>query len=111
MQISAVGIAWYRSPEDYDSLRAVFTDSDTLPDTYDDWLAKAEQLEKQIKAQHGRPIRAYIDPVNFPKWCKENGYDLNSQGRSEFGNSQAAKVIFKERSAKNGSEDERTPDN
>ncbi len=97
MQISATGIAWYRTPKDYQSLRAVFSDADTLPGTYEDWLAKAEQLEKRIKAQGGRPIRAYMDPVNFPKWCKDNGCDVDAQGRTNFASAHAAQILFKEK--------------
>lgn len=94
MEISAHGIAWYRTAEDYRDLRAIFTDPDTLPDTYEDWLAQAEQVEKRMKAEGGRVVRAYIDPVDFPKWWQDHGCDVNAHGRMEFANAEAVKGLL-----------------
>ncbi|MHB8953517.1 MAG: hypothetical protein ACYC4U_11155 [Pirellulaceae bacterium] len=98
MQVSAVGIPWYRSADDYAQLRAVSGDADTFCDTYDEWLTKAQQLENRVTRDGGRPIRAYMDPVEFPKWCRDRGLNINTQARSHFGSEFAAQVIFKERS-------------
>lgn len=48
MKVSTVGIPWYR-PDDYNKLRKLFVDGNILHATYKEWLASAEQLEKQLK--------------------------------------------------------------
>ncbi len=99
VDISATGIPWYRTAEDYRDLLAIVTDADILPDTYEDWLAKAEDFEKEIKAKGGRALRAYIEPGNFPKWCTDNGCDVNAYGRAEFAATYAAEILRKEQAA------------
>ena len=96
MDISAAGIAWFRTAKDYRDLLAIFPDADILPDTYEDWLAKAKAVEKIKKAEGSRPLRAYIEPGNFPKWCADNGCDVNAHGRAEFAAAYAAKIVLEE---------------
>ncbi len=96
MGISATGIFWYRTAEDYRDMLAIFTDADKLPDTYEDWLAKAEVTEEIEKAKGRRTIRAYIEPGDFPKWCMDSGCDVNAHGRGEFAVAYAAKIVLKE---------------
>ena len=96
LPISVTGIPWFRTPEQYRDLLAIFTDADILPDTYEEWLAKAEGVEKIKKAEGGRPLRAYIEPGNFPKWCADNGCDVNAHGRLEFATAYAAKIVLEE---------------
>lgn len=87
--VSAVGIPWYRGV-DYDELRRIMTDGDKLPDRHLDWLQKAEQLERQIKARGQRCYRAIIDPQTFPAWCEARGLNVNAEGRIAFANAVAA---------------------
>ena len=70
--ISAVGITWYR-PETYRRCLAIFEDSSNLPDTYFEWLVRAEEWEKQSKREGLKVVRAEIDPVTFPGWCADHG--------------------------------------
>ncbi len=99
MTISATGILWYRTAKEYRDMLAIFVDADILPDTYEDWLAKAEAVEKIKKAEGVRPIRAYIEPSNFSKWCADNGYDVDAHGRLDFAAAFAAKIVLKEQAA------------
>ena len=85
----AVGISWFR-PETYDACMSVFSDSDDLPDTYKDWLALAEQAERQVASQGMKVVRVDIDPNAFPKWCAANGHSqLDKHARMMFGNEKA----------------------
>ncbi|MFA5897910.1 MAG: hypothetical protein WC829_02235 [Hyphomicrobium sp.] len=82
-KIQKVGIPWYR-PEDYPKLLGVFADADRLPATHADWLARAEQLEQQVRASGKRVERVYLDPDKFPAWCRERGLDINGQARAGY---------------------------
>jgi hypothetical protein len=82
------GVAWY-AREDYAALLSIFEDADTLPTTYDEWLAKAEELEGEFKARGYHVVRALIDPKTFPSWCAARGLKLNANARTNFGNEKA----------------------
>ena len=82
--IRALGIPWYRR-EDWDALLALFVDAERLlPATYDKWLRRAEQAEKEFKRQGTIAERVYIDPIEFSLWCVDRGTDLDAAARMNF---------------------------
>ncbi len=98
MQESATGISWYRK-RDYEALLSVFVDAASLPRTYDEWLAKAMELEREVKRRGSRVIRAYVDPIEFPKWCRTTGHKTDASGRVAYGSSICAATLSDERAA------------
>jgi hypothetical protein len=102
MQI-AYGVFWYRTAEDYAHMLTVFTDSDELPDTYDEWLANAKHAEDLVRREGGSPLRAYVVPEDFAKWCADHDTNVDSQGRLDFANWFAARSAFGDRSDHPGS--------
>ncbi|MCA9137275.1 MAG: hypothetical protein KDB00_10960 [Planctomycetales bacterium] len=86
---SAVGIMWY-SRENFDGFMSLFSDSDDLPSTYDDWLVKAEHAEKQVQSQGMKVVRVETDPETFRSWCNERGYsNIDTHARMGFGSFKA----------------------
>ena len=83
MSVDAIGVTWYRR-EDYERLKAMFKDGEKLPDTYEDWLAKAQVTVLTLAADRLRVERAYIDPETFPKWCEEKGLEMDADARTDF---------------------------
>ena len=84
-QVDIVGIGWYRRG-DWDALRALFVDRHVLPATYDDWLARAEALERQLEASGKRVVRAEIRPRTFGDWCQRTGRAPDAAARTAWGN-------------------------
>jgi hypothetical protein len=83
---SAVGIGWYR-PETYERCLAIFDDASKLPRTYDDWLVRAVEAEKQARDKGLRVVRVEIDPDTFPRWCADEGFTkIDEHARQVFGN-------------------------
>ncbi|HJR21475.1 MAG TPA: hypothetical protein VJ822_07635 [Dongiaceae bacterium] len=81
--VRVVGMVWYRR-EDYKAIKAIMVDSEELPDTYDKWRYQVEKTVKQLK-RHGLMVeRVYIDPQEFPDWCRAKGMQLNGAARSAF---------------------------
>jgi len=78
-----VGIAWYKR-EEYDTLRRLFTDGDSLPDTYDKWLEKVGVVLKELRREGRVSRKVYIDPVAFPAWCASKGFQVNGSARAQF---------------------------
>lgn len=90
--VQAIGIAWYREA-DYERLRSIFIDSHALPDTFEKWQQKAEQIRK-TQIQQGRiVIQAYIDPDTFPAWCAARGHKVDASGRMAFANAEAYRIV------------------
>lgn len=92
MQISVAGMPWYRE-EDYARILSVMTDAANLPLTYQDWLKKAEQVERTFKAKGMTVIRAIIDPDAFPAWCAAIGLNVDASSRSRWGNEAAIRSV------------------
>lgn len=83
MQLNATGISWYR-PKDYDRLKAMFTDGQKLPDTFDSWLSRAKAIYDHL-TKEGRVVhQAFIDPDTFPEWCETRGMEMDEKARMQY---------------------------
>ena len=100
MPVSVVGIAWYRR-EDYDHLKAASKDGWKLPDTFDDWLETAQLAYGTLTGQGLTVVRAYIDPDTFPAWCRDHGFEMDTEARMAFGSECAANKLEAKRRRKN----------
>jgi hypothetical protein len=81
-----IGIAWYKDEAVYLKALSVFTDSENMPASYNDWKALVERECELIKGSGNIAIRAEIDPETFTAWCASRGFVPNSQGRIAFVN-------------------------
>jgi hypothetical protein len=80
-----VGLPWYRR-SDYAALLALFTDPDKLPIAYDEWLSRAESVEKQMRTAGLAVVRVWIRPGPFEVWCKQQGLLPDQRARLSFAN-------------------------
>jgi hypothetical protein len=78
-------LPWYER-RDYPALLKLFSDPDKLPATYDAWLERAEQVERQFKRAGFGVARIWIRPVPFAGWCKERNVSLDQRARLTFAN-------------------------
>ena len=81
-----IGIAWYKDESTYRTALAIFTDSATMPATYEDWKALVGRECEEIKGAGNIALRADIDPETFTDWCNGHGFIPDSQGRTAFVN-------------------------
>jgi hypothetical protein len=93
MKVSVMGLAWFRR-EDYRTLKSLFADGTGLHPSYDDWLKAAEGMFEQLKRQGIETHKVYIDPEEFPAWCKANGLNIDSKARIRFANETVAKMYL-----------------
>ncbi|MGI8981274.1 MAG: hypothetical protein ACR2FY_18770 [Pirellulaceae bacterium] len=94
MKVAALGVAWY-TPESYPLCRAVMLDGNEFPETYEEWLRRALQLEQATEQNGQLFVRAMIDPQQFPAWCTAHGHRPDRQGRIEFANVQARDAVLR----------------
>ncbi len=81
-----IGIAWFKDEPTYRRALAIFTDSENMPATYEDWKSLVGRQCEEIKGGGNIAIRADIDPETFIDWCNGHGSKANSQGRTAFVN-------------------------
>ena len=81
-----IGIAWYKEEATYRKAQAIFTDSENMPTSFEDWKALVERQLALIKEDGNTAIRADIDPETFATWCESRGFEANSAGRIAFVN-------------------------
>jgi hypothetical protein len=74
---SVIALPWC-ARGDYPALLKLFSDPDTLPETYDAWL----------KAGFG-VARFWIRPVPFVAWCMERNVSPDQAARLTFANESA----------------------
>ena len=91
MKISHVGIPWYRR-EDYQRLIEIFEDGEAFSNSFDGWLEAAEQFERNAKKNGIVPVRALIDPDEFPVWCRANNLRVDGEGRKRFASETAHQI-------------------
>ena len=81
-------LPWY-ARGDYPALLRLFKDPDKLPATYDAWLERADQVEKQLQRVGLAVARIRICPAPFAAWCKERNVSPDQAARVTFANESA----------------------
>jgi hypothetical protein len=84
MKPTAVGITWYRREADYVRLKAMFTDGEKLPDTYNEWLQEAKKVSDFLTLEGFNVVRVYLDPKTLSAWCKTQNYEMDATARSLY---------------------------
>jgi hypothetical protein len=87
-QHPVTALPWY-ARADYPTLLRLFCDPDKLPTTYDAWLQRAEQVEKQLQRAGLAVARIQIRPVPFAAWCRERNISPDQAARLTFANESA----------------------
>ena len=75
--VQIIGMVWYK-PEEYDACLAIMSDRTKLHPNYHLWRMDAETGEKRLRREGKTVIRAFIDPKEFPAWCRERGLDIDA---------------------------------
>ncbi len=81
-----IGIAWFKDELTYRRARAIFTDPQNMPATYEDWKALVGRQCEEIKGCGNIALRADIDPETFVDWCNSRGFRADAMGRTAFVN-------------------------
>jgi len=79
-----IGIAWFKDERTFRTAHAIFTDSENMPATYEDWKALVTRECEEIRGAGNIALRADIDPKAFVEWCNNRGFKPDSQGRTAF---------------------------
>jgi hypothetical protein len=81
-----IGIAWFKDEATYRRALSIFSDSENMPASFEEWKALVGKQCELIKGSGNIAIRADIDLETFTDWCASRGFVANSQGRIAFVN-------------------------
>jgi hypothetical protein len=79
-----IGIVWFNDELTYRRALSIFTDSENMPATFEDWEALVGRQREEIKHAGNIAIRADFNPETFVDWCNVRGFQANSQARTAF---------------------------
>jgi hypothetical protein len=68
-------------------------DAATLPAHFEDWRAQAEVTERRIEQEGTAAMRVFIDPEEFPAWCRLHGRRVDATARGRFASGAALKAL------------------
>ncbi len=77
------GVAWYKA-EQYDRVRALSTDKDSMHETYAEWRAGVEDFILKSSGMGLVLKKVEIDLDDMLAWCRLHGKDFNGKARSEY---------------------------
>jgi hypothetical protein len=78
-----IGIAWYR-PEQYGLLRALSADSDSMANTYEEWLAGVTKTMDDLRERRVVTRRVDVEVRELAAWCQQRGRPLDGEARSTY---------------------------
>src|SRR5690349_21135038 len=79
----SVVFAWY-TPESFAQLRASADDPEALDDSFEEWLASAEEALHSLQTRGIAAERFLLDVSAAAAWAKEHGEPFNSSARAAY---------------------------
>ncbi|MGN0924739.1 hypothetical protein [Ectopseudomonas mendocina] len=90
MQVSAVGMLWFRNATQYAEYMAIFEDAQVMSPTYSQWLKRATNMYENLLRQGHVAVKVQATPNEWRTWCSANGHRLDAAGRMAFANFKTA---------------------
>jgi hypothetical protein len=82
----ALALPWY-ARGDYSDLLELFCDPENLPATYDAWLERAHEIERQLNDDGFGVAKVRIQPLPFAVRCNAENIPVDQSARLTFVNS------------------------
>ncbi|GAB1429781.1 hypothetical protein MASR2M18_06130 [Ignavibacteria bacterium] len=77
------GITWL-TREEWQKMRAIAADPDTLSSSYEDWMMMVWRIAKDLEQEGNRVKKIPVDTGIFAEWCGHNNRLPNNAARSEY---------------------------
>lgn len=75
--------AWYRA-EQWERLREVAADQETLGETYEEWVANAERAVREMRRAGIHAEKVEVDVEELLAWCKARNRDVDGEARAQY---------------------------
>jgi hypothetical protein len=77
------GCAWYRA-EQWDRLREISTDRDRLEQTYEEWVASAEESLRNMRKAGIYAKKIDVDVKELLAWCEAMDREVDGEARAAY---------------------------
>ena len=78
-----IGVTWYTADQ-WQLVKAASADADRFEETYEDWVAMAEEATKSMLATGIITERVHVIASELLAWCLAHGKANDAASRSEF---------------------------
>jgi len=78
-----LGLSWFQ-PEQWDRLKEISEDRESLDDSYEDWKNNANKTIQELRLAGQVVKKVNIDLEELLVWCNENSFPVNGKSRSEY---------------------------
>ncbi len=78
-----VGIGYYKK-EQWEILKSLVTDLETIEDTYEEWLQLLKESVTKLEKEGIAVIPIDVDALELNSWCIKRGIPLDGQARAEY---------------------------
>lgn len=85
-----LGFCWFRR-ETYADARAAMADPERLFDSFDEWLAAARGVEREVSEKGDKVVRIRFDLPAFLLWCAARSRLPDEQARAAWAADEARK--------------------
>jgi len=72
------------SQEDYKEMLSICDDRDSLPATYDAFLAHFNNFIERARKSGSDLIKVNIKPAELAEWCRTHGKRINGEARAQY---------------------------
>jgi hypothetical protein len=80
---TVTGVGWYRA-EQWERLREISADREKLEETYEDWVASAEESLREMRKVGLYAEKVEIDVEELLAWCRAQGRDVDGKARAQY---------------------------
>ena len=86
-----IAVAWYHSAADYTLLKHISADGHELPESFQEWTEETEKSVSLFTTQGWTIEKVYLDPMEFPAWCRALGVRIDLHARVAFASAVVAR--------------------
>lgn len=87
MQVSALGMYWYPSEDDFIKMKSSSEDSTDFHRTYAEWLVAAEKgFQKEQSSGNITVVKIETPTDDFIAWCRATNRNISSHSRTSYAN-------------------------
>ena len=76
-------MAWYRRDQ-WDLLRAMSADGQSLEQTYDEWVAFASKQVRDLESKGFEVHKIEVEMGALTRWCESEGRPVDGDARAEY---------------------------
>jgi hypothetical protein len=92
---TASGVAWYDRAQ-WQRLRQVAADPERLEDSYDEWIAMAENAIRELEATGMLIEKVPVDTEDLIAWCNERDRPIDGAARAEYASQRLREIHLSE---------------